>query len=160
MARLTSEQWRQALVDYESDPQASYESVGKRYGVSKQAVGRRAIAEGWSKVASTPALNAAANRAADGISSLEGRPNGQVDGVVDESRASKAPHPVSEVEAVNKRALVVGKHRDEVHSLDVLTKVARSLFGTAALAAFAAPAARATCASSIDGRPRADPPRA
>lgn len=139
--RLTDEEWAKARHKYEASPKESFDSIAAAFGVSKSAVGKRALAEGWKKVATTPALNDAANRAADGmskpqantddVSKIDGEKE-EVDGVdvkVDAAaQVKKEPHPVSDGEAVDMRARVIGKHRDDILKLDVMATASRSLF--------------------------------
>jgi hypothetical protein len=50
MARLTADQWKDARQRWEADPTATHESISEQFGVSRQAVSKKANAEGWAKV--------------------------------------------------------------------------------------------------------------
>jgi hypothetical protein len=45
--RLTAEQWAIARAKFEADPLIRFEDLGKEFGVSKQAIQKRAGTEGW-----------------------------------------------------------------------------------------------------------------
>lgn len=60
MARLTASQWLEARQKWEADPSLTFESLADKLGLSRQAVSKRANAEGWAKVG---ALRQAAEKA-------------------------------------------------------------------------------------------------
>jgi hypothetical protein len=130
MARLTPDQWAAARVAWESDPKASYESVGAAFGVSKQSVWKHATADGWKKSTSTPAINDAANRRADAVvNPLKGD---AVDGKLDaapptEIKPEKMTDPASDEESIRKRATIVACHREETGQLGLILRAARGV---------------------------------
>lgn len=60
MARLSPTQWAEARQAWEADPTLTFEALAERLHLSRQAVSKRANAEGWAKVG---ALRQAAERA-------------------------------------------------------------------------------------------------
>jgi hypothetical protein len=134
MARLTPAQWAHARVSYESDPRASYESVGAQFGTSKQSVWKRATAEGWKKASSTPAINDAANRRADSMVDPPTQGEGdEGDAKLDASspfaiKPEKVTGPASDEESIRKKATIISEHRIEAGQLGFLLKAARNTF--------------------------------
>lgn len=125
MPRLTAEQWAIARAKWEADPVLTFEDVGKEFGISKQAVQKRAASGGW--VRKTDGLAQLAARAHARADKLSGPPkievtpedvqrevdaghvpvNQRIDKVVDQVR------PAAEASREDVRAKVLQRHRDE-----------------------------------------------
>jgi hypothetical protein len=50
MPQLTQQQWQQARVEWESNPDLTIAEVARRYNISRNAVAERKQKEGWRKV--------------------------------------------------------------------------------------------------------------
>lgn len=101
--RLTKEQWKEARIAWESDPEASFRSVGEKFGVSKVAVLNASRRDGWVKTGSMPSINRAAQVRADGREL-----NGEVTG-----DGTKKPSPASVDASIDLRARLIQSHRAE-----------------------------------------------
>lgn len=101
--RLTPEQWKEARIAWESDPLASYSSIGERFGCSHVAVLRAARREGWVKSGSLPSINRAAQLRAD---SEEVTANGTAE-------TGKKPLAASTEASTDLRARLIQSHRAE-----------------------------------------------
>ena len=105
MARLTSQKWQQARRKWEADPVATFESVAEQYKISRQAVSKRAKAEGWAKVG---ALRQVAERA-------QLKADAKVaQGATKVARATGKKDAHATLDAsVEIRAEVIGRHRQD-----------------------------------------------
>lgn len=56
MPRLTAEQWEQARADYEVRSMTA-DAIGRKFGVSQQAISKRAVAEKWVRGKSCEVVN-------------------------------------------------------------------------------------------------------
>ena len=102
MTRLTRDEWTTIRQQYETDPRLSFGELAEKYGVSKQAIHKRATTERWVRVLSLAELNARAQTRADHL----------VDGRVDaQTLASTRKAGVDE--ATERRAAVLDRHRKE-----------------------------------------------
>ncbi|PTD95833.1 helix-turn-helix domain-containing protein [Pseudothauera lacus] len=101
--RLTSEQWTIVRQKYETDPRLSFSDLASQFGVSKQAVHKRATAEKWERVVSLAELAARAQTKADHL----------VDGEVDAARLASIRESGVD-EAAARRAAILERHRREV----------------------------------------------
>lgn len=100
--RLTADQWSSIRQQYETDPRLSFADLASQFGISKQAIHKRATAENWARVVSLAELAARAQTKADRL----------VDGRVDAARLSSIRDTGIE-EAASRRAAVLDRHRKE-----------------------------------------------
>lgn len=105
MPRLTAEQWAIARAKWEADPLVTFEELGKEYGVSKQAVQKRAKEGGWV-------------RRADGMAQLAARAHAKADELVDRKVDAVVEHkrPEAEGSRVAVRAQILERHRNEMNA--------------------------------------------
>lgn len=101
--RLTAEQWTMVRQKYETDPRLSFADLASQFGISKQAIHKRATAEKWGRVVSLAELAARAQTKADRL----------VDGEVDATRLASIREAGVD-EAASRRAAVLDRHRREV----------------------------------------------
>lgn len=100
--RLTSDQWTIVRQKYETDPRLSFADLASQFGVSKQAIHKRATAERWERVVSLAELATRAQTKADRL----------VDGEVDAARLTSIRETGID-EAASRRAAVLDRHRKE-----------------------------------------------
>lgn len=100
--RLTAEQWTTVRQKYETEPRLSFADLASQFGVSKQAIHKRATAEKWERVVSLAELAARAQTKADRL----------VDGEVDAARLGSIRETGVD-EAASRRAAVLDRHRKE-----------------------------------------------
>lgn len=97
---MTADEWGEVRSRWESDPREGYTWIVSEMnlGVSDEAIRKRARNEGWAKKASLKTIVERAQARAD--AKVTGKVTGKVT-------------PVTESEAVDLRASVIEKHRDE-----------------------------------------------
>lgn len=105
MPRLTAEQWAIARAKWEADPVVTFKDLAQEFGVSVQAVSKRAKDGGWVRRDDTLAQMAA--RAHAKADKLIDR---QVERTVDSKRAE------AEDQRVAVRAQVLERHRSEMNA--------------------------------------------
>lgn len=66
MARLTTSQWLEARQKWEADPSLTFEALADQIKLSRQAVSKRANAQGWAKVGALRQVVERAQFKADG----------------------------------------------------------------------------------------------
>lgn len=108
MARLTADQWRQARQKYESDPTASHETIAEQYGVTRQAVSKKAKADGWSKVGALRQVVERAQLKADAKVAKVAQEGSKV-----AAATAKTDRQVTLDASVEIRAEVIGRHRQD-----------------------------------------------
>lgn len=101
MARLTADQWHDARQKWEADPTATFESLAPGYGVSRQAMSKKAKGDGWSKVGALRKVAERAQLKADGKVA-------QVAGAT-----SKSDEQATFDASVEIRADVIDRHRSD-----------------------------------------------
>lgn len=105
MPRLTAEQWSLARAKWEADPIVTFEELGKEFGVSKQAVQKRAKDGGWV-------------RRADNLAQMAARAHAKADASIDRQvdRGVDLKRPEAEDARVAARAAVLERHRTEMNA--------------------------------------------
>lgn len=130
MARkLTDEEWASIRTRWEEEPKMSLAVAASGTTVSKEAVRLRARRDRWHKRGDLASINSAATRRADSVTNPNQEVVDPLHRQVVEPLLSK--RLASRDEAVDKRADVLVKHRDEVLRLDRMQQVSQSLFAVA-----------------------------
>lgn len=134
MARkeITAEQWKFARAQWEAEPLMTHAQVGASLGCSKQAVQKKAKADGWQKRISIQQATEQAYEVADAALSLsEAKSEESSAGVLNQAAAvvSGVPltqpgrteplsdferHSLAQEAAVKKRAEILERHRLEI----------------------------------------------
>lgn len=96
---------------YESDPTVSKAQVATHFGVSKGAIDRYSLEDGWKKAENTDAMTAEAHRIADRVSAVI-TPL-ELDPVPAPAAIAEAQRVVTRDEGAERRAKVIERHRDE-----------------------------------------------
>ena len=104
MPRLNKDTWAEARHRWESDPAATYASIGKEIGVSHTAVAKQATKNGWAKVGALAQVNERAQLLAD---------RREVAREVAAHEPDKRPAPGSLEDAAQLRSRVIERHRSE-----------------------------------------------
>jgi hypothetical protein len=89
--------WAIARARWEGEPRCSYADLADFLGISKQAVGKRAIKEGWTKKLNLTAIAGRAHTVADRHIAREAVDAPKLPGSVDEQSPSSATLPYSGV---------------------------------------------------------------
>lgn len=106
MARLTVDQWQEARRTWEADPTATFEAVADQYKVSRQAISKRANAEGWAKVGALRQVVERAQFKADRkVAQVAAQPSEVADAT------AKRDEQATIEESVEIRADVIDRHR-------------------------------------------------
>lgn len=107
MARLTADQWKQARQRWEADPALTFEALADKLTVSRQAISKKAKADGWAKVASLrDVVEKAQFRADTKVANKVAAQVAQVAGATAKSDATATYD-----ESVDIRADVIDRHR-------------------------------------------------
>ena len=102
--RIPPDEWAIARQAWEADPIMNFGTVAERLGISRQAVNKKAVRDGWTKVISTEKINQAAIIKADNRSKLNGE--------VDEGSGKKSVQASIE-QATELRSQLLMSHRAE-----------------------------------------------
>jgi len=116
--KLSDADWKKARIVWEADPKLSFADLAKQFGVSRQRMSGKARDQGWRKV---DAQERIAQKAMDQADARE-RAQPAVPPVVDRERIvveeqSPQASPESEAAAVDLRANIITRHREETNAV-------------------------------------------
>lgn len=108
MARLTADQWIEARQKWEADPSLTFEALAEQLGLTRQAVSKKANANGWAKVGALRQVVEKAQFKADAKVAQVASEAGQVAGAT-----TKKDQRATFEASVEIRADVIDRHRSD-----------------------------------------------